>query len=324
MRGSLTAAAPAPRELTKAPEHVRLTGIVVEDVRVLYVPVPKAATTSILSALARVAGLDLRRRLRSRKLEVTRSQTIHDGSLWGPEHRLGARDEEELGWILGSDDWFRFTVVREPVRRLWSAWVSKVLVRDPRFLAAFGEDWFPPAPTSATDVLASFRTFVSGLPTRPDWSDSHWSSQADLIAPGVEWDVVGRLEDMDGVARAVAGHLGAHGATLPRVRNENQSFLPFTPALFDEAAYDACLEWTARDCDAFGYEPLAYAGGDPDPSWHARVEEALPMIRAITERNVRFLDLWRIEDESSSRKGTRRARAAIRALAGSLHALRGF
>jgi len=307
------------------PDHIRLTGIALDDVRLLYVPVPKAATTSVLSALAVVAGLDPESRLRSRKLEATRSTTVHDGSLWGPEHRLGSRDDDELEWVLGSDDWFRFTVVREPVRRVWSAWVSKVLVRDPRFLASFGEDWFPPVPGSAADVVESFRLFISGLPSRWDWSDSHWSAQVDLIGPGVEYDLVGRLEQLDDVATEVANYLRSQGMVLPPVGNENQSFLPYSPGLFDREAHDACARWTARDCEAFDYEPLAYLDGGPDHDWCTRVDEALPMIRAITERNVRFLDFWRLQEAGADETVSVKLRAAGRAaaaIASSLQRLR--
>ena len=118
--------------------------------------------------------------MRSHKPEATRDLTVHDGSLWDAAHRLKERTPTEREWILESDEWFRFTVVREPARRLWSAWVSKVLVRDSRFVLMFGEDWFPPAPSGATDVVESFRAFVTALPDRPDSDDSHWSAQAAL------------------------------------------------------------------------------------------------------------------------------------------------
>jgi Sulfotransferase family len=163
------------------PDHVMLTAVVFDHLRLVYVPVPKAASTTILGALSDVAGLQPEDRMRSRKLEVTRALTVHDGSMWGSAYRLTAKSESELEWILESDDWFRFTVVRDPARRIWSAWVSKVLLRNPRFVLMFGEELFPAVPSTATDVLESFRRFIGALPDRPEWSDSHWSGQADLL-----------------------------------------------------------------------------------------------------------------------------------------------
>jgi hypothetical protein len=280
---------------------VRLTGIVVEDHSLVYVPVPKVATTSILASLAELAGIDPTARLGSRKLEVTRSATVHDGSLWAVDNRLGARGEGERRQILGSEDWFRFTVVREPAHRIWSAWVSKVLVRDPRFVASFGADLFPPRPSSAADVVAAFRAFMTGLPTRSDWHDPHWSSQLDLIGSGdIRYDHVGRLDELAETEHAVRAYVRRRNADLLPFARENQSFVPFSQGLFDPDAYEACVEWTEDDCEAFAYEPLAYPRSSPDEAWHARVEAAIPTIRAITDRNLRFLDVWRLMEDGTT------------------------
>lgn len=284
------------------PEHVELTGVALDQVRLAYVPVPKAASTSILAALAEIRGLGPERRARSRKLEAIRSTTVHDGSLWDREDRLRWKSSWELEWILHSDEWFRFTVVREPAQRLWSGWVTKVLVRDPRFVVSFGEDWFPPVPSSAVDVLESFREFVTELPGNPDSIDSHWSSQADLAGVSrIPYDHVGRVEQLEQTEQAIGTYLGRRGVTLPRLRAENRSFLPFSPGVFDHAAHDACMRWIDVDCEAFGYEPLPYAGGQPSEEWFARVDAAVPALRAVIERNERILDVWRAQHDAESR-----------------------
>jgi hypothetical protein len=293
------------------PGHVTLTGVVFDDLRLVYVPVPKAASTSILEALAQLAGVRPEERTRSRKLEVTRALTVHDGSTWGATHRLTGRGRAELERILRSDEWFRFTVVREPARRLWSAWVSKVLVRNPRFVLMYGGDLFPPPPASAEDVLDSFRRFMTGLPHRAEWADSHWSSQADLLGLGdVAYSHVGRVEKLDATAAEVGAHLRTEGAALPSLGAGNRSYLPFSAGVFDRSAHEACARWTARDCEAFGYEPLPYVSDGPDDDWFAAVEALIPAVHALIEQNERFLDLWRLLPE---RKGVRtRAVHAVR------------
>jgi len=295
------------------PEHVRLNGIAFDDHRFVYVPVPKAASTSILSVLADLAGMSPEDRLGSRKLEVILATTVHDGAVWDPSYRLRARSETEFESMFGSDEWFSFTVVREPVRRLWSAWVTKVLVRDPRFVVGMVEDLFPAPPASAGDVVESFRRFVSGLPHRPDWSDTHWSSQVELAGiPGVSYTHVGRVEHLEETTAELRRHLTPRDVVLPALPVENRSFLPFAAGLFDRTAHDACTEWTARDRDAFGYEPLSYAGGRPDAAWYEKVESIIPALRAIIDRNERFLDLWRLqEDPDAPRHHVRRAHVAV-------------
>ena len=298
------------------PDHVERTAVVLDDLRLAYVPVPKAASTSILCALAEFLGSPTELRVHSRKLEVTRNATVHDGSMWEPSQRLLRKSPDEHMRILHSEDWFRFTVVREPVRRMWSAWVSKVLVRDPRFVVSFGDDLFPAPPSSSNDVLEGFRRFVAGLPTRSDWHDVHWTSQVELIGvPEIPYALIGRTEAIDDVEALVSSYvLQQGGRALPALRRENRSFLPYSPAVLDEPAHDACVRFTNADCEAFGYEPLEYAGSSPNAVWHAAVDAALPAIRALIEHNERFLDVWRLRERDERPQRTQRRRKAIVAL----------
>ncbi len=283
------------RSLT-APDHVVHNTVVLEDLRLAYVPVPKGGSTSILGALAELAGLGLHDRMQSRKLEATRDLTLHDGSLWNSAQRLKERPAPEREWILESDEWFRFTVVREPARRIWSAWVSKVLVREPRFILRFGDEWFPPVPSSATDVVDSFRAFVTALPDQPSWHDPHWSGQAALAGiPEIEYDHVGRLESLDRTESDLRHYVGQHGGSLPVFGAYNGSLLPFSPAVFDRTTQDACLRLTAHDCTTLGYEPVQYSGGEPDERWLLAVEASIPAVRALIDRHERLLDLWRMQ-----------------------------
>lgn len=283
--------------MPRAPEHLLRTAFVFDDLRVLFAPVPKAGSTAILRALAEVVGLKPEDFARSRKLEVTRSLAVHDGAVWGSSYRLEGRSADALDEILGSGDWLRVTVVREPGRRLWSAWVSKVLVRDPRFVSAFGESWFPAVPATAHDILGSFRTFVRTLP-EVDRHDPHWLPQADLVGAGaIEYDHVGRVEELDRTAAVLGERVSSWGRTLPALRRENPTILPFTPAVFDRLALAACTHWTEPDRAAFGYEPLAPVAEEPEAAWFAAVEAAIPAVRAVIERNERFGDLHRLLDE---------------------------
>ena len=258
------------------PDYLLRSALVVDDLRLLYVPVPKAGSTAILGALAEVVGIGPDDLAQSRKLEATRSLAVHDGSVWGPSFRFDGRTDDERDEILGSADWLRLTVVREPARRLWSAWVSKVLVRDPRFVAVFGESWFPPVPATAEDVLAAFREFVRGLPTAAR-HDVHWLPQADLVgASTVSYQHVGRVEELDTTAAVLEERVRSFGATLPALRRENPSILPFVPALFDPETAVACARWTEPDRQAFGYEQVAPAPGPPEQSWFQAVDAIIP------------------------------------------------
>jgi hypothetical protein len=298
--------------MQKVPEYVLRSAFVFDAFRLVFVPVPKAGSTALLGALAEVVGVGSDDIARSRKFEATRSLAIHDGSLWGPSFRLEPRTEEEREEILMSEDWLRVTVVREPARRLWSAWVSKVLVRDPRFVASFGESWFPAVPASAHDILDSFRAFVQGLATAPR-HDDHWLPQVGLVEPSsVRYQHIGRVEHLDRTAAILASRVQESGASLPTVRRENPAILPFVPELFDRLTLAAGSDWTSSDRSAFAYEPLDPSGDEPDAAWLAAVDAAMPALHAVVDRNQRIGDLAGLLAEAPDRSRRRLPRWAAR------------
>jgi Sulfotransferase family len=284
--------------VTALPRHVESAAIVLDELKLVYVPVPKAGSTATLWALLELAGLDPEDFVGSPKLEVTRALTIHDTSIWASHSRLDAHDGRAL---FDSPDWLTFTIVREPVRRIWSAWVSKILVRDPRFVTAYGEEeWFPEPPETAMDVVRAFRSFVELLPERPvEWHDPHWSSQAELVGIGdLAYDLIARVERLPGDLDPVAEHLRRHGREGLEVGRENRSLVTFVPELLDSVSWDRCVAVTARDRDAFGYEPPPRADGDPDDAWFAEVDARIPAIHEVIERNERIGDLKRLVTRS--------------------------
>ena len=280
----------------RVPAHVEQSAIVLDDVRLVYVPIPKAGSTAVLWALLELVDLEEDVFARSGKLETTRALTIHDASVWGGAYRLTGRAGGASA-IFAADDWLAFTIVRDPVPRLWSAWVSKVLVRDPRFVAAYGDEpWFPESVSTADEVVGAFRSFVEALQERPaDWHDPHWSSQAELAGIGeLPYDLVARVEGLPGALEPVTSHLRAHGRAELSLRQENSSLISFVPGILDLETWDRCAALTARDRETFGYTMPERAAGDPADEWLEEVDMRLPGIHAVIERNERIGDLKRL------------------------------
>jgi hypothetical protein len=283
------------------PPHVWQNALVFDDYQLVYIPMPKAGSTAILWALADLAELQRDAFEQSLKLEMTRALTVHDMSIWGKAHRLDKRRIRDARRLFESENWLTFTFVREPVRRLWSAWVSKILIRDPRFVAAFGaEDWFPDVPVSADDIVASFRRFVRVLPERPaSWHDPHWSSQHELLGMSeLQYGVVGRVEDLPAALAPIDAHLGNHGRDGLQVRRENESLLSFVPELLESDDWERCEVFTRRDREAFGYDLQPRPRGDVDERWIGDAELQLPALQAVVERNERIGDLKHVATSS--------------------------
>jgi hypothetical protein len=269
-------------------QHVQTRTVVLPDLRVLFLPIPKSGCTTVLWLLAEIAGLPPETFLRSTLPEVSPGLTVHDMSLWNDENRLSHYEGAGRARVLEEDGWLRFTLVRHPGPRLWSAWYSKVLLREPRFVDRFGEEpWFPRIPERPTDLIDDFRRFVAALPSG-DVEDVHWSVQSDLVAQ-LPLGHVGRIERLDESLKLLRAHIGEE-RWRERPKHENRSALPM-PAAFDVEAAAVLRERYAADFEQFGYDP-AELGGQPLDEWEARVAPMVPLLTDAIDRNARVGQLY--------------------------------
>jgi glycosyltransferase involved in cell wall biosynthesis len=268
--------------------HVQTRTVVLPDLRVLFLPMPKSGCTTVLWLLAEIAGLPPETFLRSTLPEVSPGLTIHDMGLWNDENRLSHYEGAGRARILEEDGWLRFTLVRHPGPRLWSAWYSKILLREPRFVDRFREDaWFPRIPQRASDLIEDFRHFVAALPSG-DVEDVHWSVQSDLVAQ-LPLGHVGRVERLDETLELLRAHVGEE-RWREGSGHENRSALPM-PAAYDDAAAAVVRERYAPDFEQFGYDPKEL-GGEPLEEWEERVAPMVPLLADAIDRNARVGQLY--------------------------------
>ena len=274
--------------------HVEKRTVVFPKQRVLFVPVPKAGCTAILWALANVAGLDEEMFHASFIREVSRSLTIHDLGRWPEENLFAKLEQDERDEVLKADDWFRFTVVRHPFRRLWSAWQSKILLAEPQFVEKFSErPWFPTSFDSAGDILKMFRQFVEALEEDPELvtADVHWAPQVAVIAEDrMPYTHIGRIESLEDTTEKLRAHLEPLGASLPELGRANPAPLPYSDHLFEEAHVRILTKVFEADLKTFGYEDSGLEGPTPD-AWTQTIEGAIPGLKTIRQRNERVGDL---------------------------------
>ncbi|HTE63954.1 MAG TPA: sulfotransferase family 2 domain-containing protein [Solirubrobacteraceae bacterium] len=268
--------------------HVLQRTVVLPELRVLFVPVPKAGCTTVLWRLAALAGIEPEAFERSTLAEASAALTVHDMSLWRPEHRLATYEGEERERVLGEDGWLRFSLVRDPATRLWSAWQSKLLLREPRFLEAFGaEPWFPRVPERPADIVEDFRRFVAATGGA---EDVHWAVQHDVVAQ-LPLTHVGRVERLDETLALLRAHVGAErwpAADPP----ENRSPLPLPPHAFDAGAAALVSERYRVDYEAYGYEGPPVARDET--AWEERAAALIPFLRATIDQHARLGQLHRV------------------------------
>ena len=272
------------------PNHVEQRTVVLPALRVLFVPVPKAGCTSVLWLLAELAGEPLERFGRSTLAEPSPALTIHDMSLWSAEHRLSGYDGRERERMLTEDGWLRFSLVRHPATRLWSAWQSKLLLREPRFVEAFGDEpWFPRVPHRAFELVEDFRRFVHAVAAGAA-EDVHWAVQHELVE-SLPLTHIGRVERIEETLDLLRAHMPGDWGTAPR---ENRSRVPLPPHAFGEGERAALEARYGRDLEAFGYDLEEPREPETEGEWELRVDPLVPLLRDTIEQNVRIAQLHRV------------------------------
>lgn len=272
--------------------HVEQRTIVVPDHRILFLPIPKAGCTSVLWLLAELAAVPLKSFTYSDMAEPSPALVVHDMNRWRDENRFSKYEDDERERILTEEGWFRFTVVRNPAERLWSAWQSKLLFREPRFTATFGDEpWFPRVPERPSDLVEDFRRFVGALETDPP-HDVHWAVQHELVEQ-LPLEHVGRVEELGETLRLLRAHVG--DAWPAETHRENRTPFSIPPGAFDEATAAVVRARYAPDFEHYGYEPPST---DVDPAaraaWEEAVAPALPMLSVTIARHDRIGQLHRI------------------------------
>lgn len=291
--------------------HAERRTIVLPRRRILYVPMPKSGCTSMLWTLSRVAGLSPEHFHRSVSGQVTPAMTIHDLERWRDKFRWELLDTAQRDAIADDNAWLRFTTVRDPAPRLWSAWQSKLLLREPDYVAAYGTaDWFPRRPDDSGDLVEPFRTFVRALDGPPDVRprDAHWAPQTRVLDLAPPLTHIGHIEQLDETIEILRTHIGGRAASRVRVERENTALLPYSPAVYDGATARIVNGLYSDDLVRFGYQRLAPGSDDAAlDDWSAQVEPLLPLVRGHIERHERIASLLRIARRARSTPPSRSA-----------------
>lgn len=268
--------------------HVLERTVVLPELRVLFLPVPKAGCTTVLWLLAELAGLAPERFAGSARPEVTPALTVHDMSRWPRGHRLADHVGEQRERVLTEDGWLRFTLVRDPAARLWSGWQSKLLLREPRFVEAFAaQPWFPRVPEHPADLVEDFRRFVAALPGGGA-DDVHWAVQSQLVGR-LALTHVGRVERLADTLALLRAHVGVDRWPARPAAAENRSPVAPAPGAYDDAAAAVLRARYRDDFDAYGYDDALPAGdGAARAAWEADVAVLLPALRATIDEHARL------------------------------------
>lgn len=123
--------------ITKAMDSYKLLQLdrayYLADDNVILFSVPKAAGTSIRARALELSGANIDEIL----LTTPHPEIGWDQAIWSqhlpPGLTLGSMSEQRVNNLLSDPAIKRLAVVRDPVSRIWSSWVSKVLLGEPMY-----------------------------------------------------------------------------------------------------------------------------------------------------------------------------------------------
>lgn len=243
---------------TEPPPRHDAWSFVIEPYRLAYVTVPKAACTTLQWLVADLSGETLDGANALPHAAASRRQLVHQRQLWRHTPGVDSFPAERRAAMTREAGWFTFTVVRDPRVRLWSAWQSKLLLRIPRYVAAYGaEPWFPRVPTEPADVVDDFATFVGAYESGAVGAlayDGHFRPLVEILAgvdlPDLAVYDLGRLGDL---MSDIESQLRPYGRGLPELTRENSTPLPLTSDVLADGVSERIERCYAADFERFGH-----------------------------------------------------------------------
>ena len=262
--------------------------------KLLYVATPKVACTSLKWWFADMEGCTDALRKITDSTETDPDLTIHDG-FYKVAPNVTGLSPDALWKPLTSDDYFRFAVVRNPYKRIFSAWQSKLFLREPLQVTPYINcSFYNQSIKNADDITKAFEGFLEHLVANemPNFIDVHWTPQIDLLRPDlINYSKLVRLENSKELGLALSEWLGSEFVDPFAVRNTNESLIPYLPELISVRSAELIRLLYARDFSAFGYSEEL-----PSTKEIFSIEQfslAIKAIEIIQGRNQRFGEIGR-------------------------------
>ncbi|QXI16354.1 sulfotransferase family protein [Pseudomonas hamedanensis] len=223
--------------------------------QLFYVATPKVACTSLKWWFAELEGVAEAVRNLKTSSETDPELVIHDSLRVAAPH-LCVHSPEQLEEIK-KGGFLIFALVRNPYKRLFSAWQSKILLREPYQIEPYLGQAFVEYPIETkSDVAGAFECFLEYLNTneKDDFKDWHWAPQYDLLKPQLfPYTFVSKIEDTTELNEALRTHLGDAYVNPFTTSKANESLIPYLPEFISPRSRELIELLYAKDFEAYGY-----------------------------------------------------------------------
>ena len=269
--------------------HLRRNSCRSEQHRLFFVASPKAACTSIKWWFADLEGVrGAVEAASAASAESDPETTIHD-LLRRVAPQVADLDPDAIARVLASEEYLRFSVVRHPVPRLFSAWQSKLLLEEPLQAGPYRSLGFLSRPIEqAADLAAGFEEFLEHLAAHEAgaFRDVHWTPQQELLRPDlVRYAIIAKVEEPARLRSLIAARTGREGDDPLGGAFRNRSLVAYSASLVSDRAAALVRELHAADFEAFGYPTKPPRGGRTPTREDCRLlDRAVRMIRGRHRR----------------------------------------
>ncbi len=257
--------------------------------RLLYVSTPKVACTSLKWWFAALEGHAQTLRGLGDTRESDLDLLIHD-NFYKVAPNVTGLSMKVLAEPLESDSFFRFALTRNPYKRVFSAWQSKLLLREPLQIDPYvRSDFFYHPIDSRDDIALAFERFLEHVSANeaPSFWDQHWTPQTMLLRPGeVRYSLVAKIEKPRELSDALAKW---SNGTLPdpmAVPRKNESLIPYLPEFLTPRSAEMIRSLYADDFRVFDYDV------EPPPAKEAfddgQLDVAIKAVKLIRARHERL------------------------------------
>jgi hypothetical protein len=227
-------------------ERIGYASWVSRENKFLYIENPKVACSKIKECLQVIAGYQVPNP--RWKIHLRESPSEYVSSL------EDLRDDEAT-YCLNANEIFRFTFVRNPYSRIWSAYKSKIQSSDPQFhgIREIIRNKYQELYIKDKDIkFFDFCRFVCGQ--EDSYRDAHWKLQTNILySDYIDYTYIGRLEyfahDFSFVLKKLNAPLGMRAEAAKKVNQTKSIGSPFNFELA-KMVYDAYK----GDFEYFGYE----------------------------------------------------------------------
>ena len=238
-------------------EYLRWNSYRSERYKLFYVATPKVACTSLKWWFAALEGHSQVLHSITDSAETDPDLIIHDTFHKVAPNVTGLMPEAILE-ALTSDLYFRFAVVRNPYKRIFSAWQSKLLLQEPLQITPYLQCSFFYHPIKcSSDIAVAFEGFLEHLAANeaPSYSDPHWTPQVTLLRPDlINYSKLVKIEDSQDLSQALTERFGSYIPNPFANQRKNESLIPYLPKFVTLRSAELICSLYAHDFEAFGYD----------------------------------------------------------------------